>query len=206
MGVTANYSFPYPELSDAPNGPVQIGALATAVDTALDTVDDSVDTLDGRVDVVEADMLTGVVARHRRTSSSGATTATTAATADTLIQLDSVSLLVGRLYSVRCPNIGMFTGLAAVGQIQITYTSNGSPPLVTSTQLAETQVETPAGGVVVHVGLESFLSVPASATYRFLVSYWGNGEAVAVFGSAAWPLELMVEDLGTDPGSTGIDV
>lgn len=206
MGVTANYSFPYPELSDAPNGPAQFQALASAVDTALDTVDDSTDALDARLDTVEADMLTGVVARHRRVSSSGATTANTAATADTLIQLDSVSLLVGRLYSVRCPNIGMFTGLEAVGQIQITYTSDGSPPLVTSTQLAETQVMTPAGGIVVSAQLESFLSVPASATYRFLVSYWGNGEAVAVFGSGAWPLELIVEDLGTDPGSTGSDV
>lgn len=35
MGVTPNFSFPYPELSDAPDGPSQISALAGAVDTEL---------------------------------------------------------------------------------------------------------------------------------------------------------------------------
>lgn len=35
MGVTTNYSFPYPASTDTPNGASQIQALATAVDTAL---------------------------------------------------------------------------------------------------------------------------------------------------------------------------
>lgn len=38
MPNSPNYSFPYPALSDSPNGPVQIGNLANAVDTALTTV------------------------------------------------------------------------------------------------------------------------------------------------------------------------
>ena len=38
MGVTANFSFPYPELTDAPDGPSQIEALAGAVDTKLEAV------------------------------------------------------------------------------------------------------------------------------------------------------------------------
>jgi hypothetical protein len=33
--TTTNYSFPYPELTDTPNGATQIQSLATAVDTAL---------------------------------------------------------------------------------------------------------------------------------------------------------------------------
>lgn len=36
--TTTNYGFPYPESSDPPNGPSQMGALATAVDTSLNTV------------------------------------------------------------------------------------------------------------------------------------------------------------------------
>lgn len=36
--TTTNYGFPYPESSDPPNGPSQIGALASAVDTSLNTV------------------------------------------------------------------------------------------------------------------------------------------------------------------------
>jgi hypothetical protein len=35
MGVTTNYSLPYPASTDAPNGASQIQSLATAVDTAI---------------------------------------------------------------------------------------------------------------------------------------------------------------------------
>lgn len=37
MGTTSNYSLPYPAITDAPNGPAQIQALAEAVDSAIDT-------------------------------------------------------------------------------------------------------------------------------------------------------------------------
>lgn len=36
---TPNYAWPYPELSDPPNGPSQDAALALAIDTQLKTVD-----------------------------------------------------------------------------------------------------------------------------------------------------------------------
>ncbi len=39
---TPNYSFPDPELSDQPNGPAQISALANAVDTQLKSTDNTV--------------------------------------------------------------------------------------------------------------------------------------------------------------------
>jgi hypothetical protein len=35
MGTTPNYGLPYPEYADDPDGPAQIQALATAVDTEL---------------------------------------------------------------------------------------------------------------------------------------------------------------------------
>jgi hypothetical protein len=38
MGVTTNFSFPYPALTDAPDGPSQIEALAEAVDAELETI------------------------------------------------------------------------------------------------------------------------------------------------------------------------
>lgn len=39
MGVTSTYSFPYPGLIDAPNGPSQVQALAEALDTEVARVD-----------------------------------------------------------------------------------------------------------------------------------------------------------------------
>jgi hypothetical protein len=41
---TPNYSFPFPELSDTPDGATQMGNLATAVDTALHSTDATVAT------------------------------------------------------------------------------------------------------------------------------------------------------------------
>lgn len=45
MAVTPNYSIPYPALTDAPNGPAQIQAAVTQVDTSLLTVANSVSAL-----------------------------------------------------------------------------------------------------------------------------------------------------------------
>jgi hypothetical protein len=45
MGATANYSLPYPELTDEPDGAAQITALAIAVDTALDGLADAIDAI-----------------------------------------------------------------------------------------------------------------------------------------------------------------
>lgn len=39
MGVTATYSLPYPEPTDAPDGPTQIEALADAVEDEIERVD-----------------------------------------------------------------------------------------------------------------------------------------------------------------------
>ena len=44
MGTTTNRGFPYPEASDAPDGPGQIQALAEAVDEALLYGTDSITT------------------------------------------------------------------------------------------------------------------------------------------------------------------
>lgn len=42
MPTTVLYNFPYPALSDAPNGPVQIQALAQAVENKISTIDNSI--------------------------------------------------------------------------------------------------------------------------------------------------------------------
>lgn len=45
MGVTPIYGFPYPALTDSPNGPAQIQALAEAVEADLAITDANVSTL-----------------------------------------------------------------------------------------------------------------------------------------------------------------
>lgn len=78
-GTTTNYSFPYPESTDAPDGATQIQSLAGAVDTALDTTDTAAAALATRVTAIDgawtdfSPTLTGItigngtlVARYRQ--------------------------------------------------------------------------------------------------------------------------------------------
>lgn len=54
MPSTPIYGLPYPSLSDPPNGPAQIQALADAVEDELDRIDDTID--------VDQSLLTGFAA------------------------------------------------------------------------------------------------------------------------------------------------
>jgi hypothetical protein len=47
MGITANYSLPYPELTDEPDGAGQIQALAVAVDTELAELAEAIEDIPG---------------------------------------------------------------------------------------------------------------------------------------------------------------
>lgn len=47
MPTTPNFVWPYPQLSDPPDGPDQIGDLALAIDSTVKTVSDRVTTLEG---------------------------------------------------------------------------------------------------------------------------------------------------------------
>lgn len=61
MALTGNYGFPYPTLSDPPDGPDQIGDLAVAVDTSLKTVENSITTRAYKSKVANATTLVQVV-------------------------------------------------------------------------------------------------------------------------------------------------
>jgi hypothetical protein len=145
-----------------------------------------------------------VIARAQRLTSGTATTATTAATAQKLCELD-VSLIAGRLYRICVVDFGIFSTAAANAQLQITYTTDGSTPSVTSTILTTGQVTTPAGSIVISGSLSGLYSPGSNLTFKALVSYWCNTGAttVNIFANTSWPFDLVVEDLGVDPGVSG---
>lgn len=58
MPITGNYGWPYPSLSDPPDGPDQIGDLAVAVDASLKTVEDRIATMAYKTKVGNASSLT----------------------------------------------------------------------------------------------------------------------------------------------------
>ena len=145
-----------------------------------------------------------VIARAQRLTSGTATTATTAATAQKLCELDA-SLVSGRLYRICVINFGIFSTAAANAQLQITYTVDGTTPAVTSTLLTTGQVTTPAGSIVISGTLSGLYAPGSNLTIKTLVSYWCNTGAttVNIFGGTAWPFDMVIEDVGADPGVSG---
>lgn len=61
MPVTSNYGWPYPSLSDPPDGPDQISDLAVAVDTSLKVVENRISTMAYKTKVANATTLAQVV-------------------------------------------------------------------------------------------------------------------------------------------------
>jgi hypothetical protein len=59
MPATVNYGWPYPDLSDEPDGRAQIAALATAADADLKELSDALEALGGDVGPVDPDPAPG---------------------------------------------------------------------------------------------------------------------------------------------------
>lgn len=149
-----------------------------------------------------------IVARARRTTTSTGTTTTSSANAQGVLRLDGVSMVAGRLYEVSVPNIGVGSSQAG-GQIgvQLTYTVDGSVPDPGDTTITVTYVATPAAqyfgttlGVTAVVG--------SDLTFRTLLSFWrvSGGGTSYIEGKSYWPVEILVKDLGVDPGDSGVDI
>jgi hypothetical protein len=76
VGVTPVYGFPYPALTDAPNGPAQIQALAEAVEADLVTTDNAVAALAAEVHFGDVGTYPNVAQDTSGTTTSGTFTAT----------------------------------------------------------------------------------------------------------------------------------
>jgi hypothetical protein len=69
VGVTPTYNFPYPELGDSPNGPVQIQALAQAVEDQLEVTDATVGTHTGQISTLNTNVTN--ITRRAKTADAG---------------------------------------------------------------------------------------------------------------------------------------
>lgn len=148
----------------------------------------------------------GVVkARGRRTTGPGTTTATVRTSAKKVIEVGA-SLTAGRAYMVSADKVGVFS--AAVGRIglQLTYTTNNTTPGAGSTALCFTQLDTPTGDQVVKSDVGAIYVPGTNQTFRVVLSFWAvNPGTYGVFAASDWPTDLLIVDLGPDPGDVGVD-
>ena len=150
-----------------------------------------------------------VMARGRRITASTGTTTTTATSAQGVLRIDDIALLGGELHRVAARGLGLYSSVGGdVAVARLTYTADGSTPTAASTVLTQGRVECDSAGLVRSIDV-SGLYVPGSAvTFSVLLSIYrqsGTG-TIQAYGASDWPIELVIEDLGDDPGDTGVDI
>ena len=195
---TANYAWPYPAGSSAPNVPVDIKALADAADATVDAIDD-------RLDIVET-RPRGLVGRGRRTTVSTATTGIVG-----VIRLASISVIAGRAYRIVATIHPRSSSSGDRILTEIRHTTNGTTPGTGSAVLPGGQHYTTAapGGVsdsaqfefvyepAVSVGLQVILTVTREA---------GGAGNVTLYADSSAVTEVAVYDDGLATGNSGTNI
>lgn len=145
----------------------------------------------------------GIIARHLRTTNGTATTATTGATAQKYVEL-SAPVVSGRRYQIDIPSLSFFSPAAGNFKMQLTYTTDGSTPAVTSPILEEFQAPTNSGSVLETGSMSADYQPGTTHNLKVLASFYGaTAGTYNVFASATFPFDLRVLDLGVSPASSG---
>jgi hypothetical protein len=192
MGVTANYSWPYPAGTAAPNVPIDIKALADAADLTVDSLDD-------RIDSLESVSARGIIKRHRRTTPSTGSTSTTAVG---VIRLDDIPLVAGRNYRITTGTVHP-TSTVNTDTIRIEIRYNTAGIATTSSTVMPGAQVYEGWGNTSHIDT---VFVPGSNLTISLIlcvaRETGTGTA-SLFTDSVRRTELMVIDQGVDTGATG---
>lgn len=150
-----------------------------------------------------------IIAYGIRTNSSPSVTTTELG----VIRLDNIPAIIGRRYRIWTSPLNMSSSVANdLMNAHIRYNlvaspGAGSPATTASTQLTGlVESSYSAGGAQRTQGLSVTYAPAATGTLSALLSLSrdaGTG-TLAINGFAAYPIELVVEDMGVDPGNTGI--
>ena len=204
MGTTANYAFPYPPGTNAPNVPVDIQNLAVAVDTALNTEAGTRSAADA-TNAASISSLTstvnaaglGRVGALNDTTTNASTVSATEAIKGTV----TVNLTNGRRYRVMVNAVINIAGAtpATAAIVFVRYASGAS---VTTAATSLTNLEWPVntnGFNATKSGFVEFSHTGATGQYTFgLGAVRAVGADATLYGGgAAQPTMLSIDDIGT---------
>jgi hypothetical protein len=150
------------------------------------------------------DILGGTcVKRGRRETNS-----TTTTTEQSVLRIDTVQLLSGRLYLLKTNSLQPFSSVANdyVG-IRLRYSTSGTADTSSTVAIVVQDRYTGASGNET-TQAEVTYAAGSNQTMSLLLTVGrvsGTGN-VGLTGSSTVPIELMVIDLGVDPGDTGTDL
>lgn len=194
---TSNYAFPYPASTATPNVPVDIKALADAVDAAMDVIDD-------RLDVVEPRPRGLVAHGHRNTISNASTGAVVS-----VLSLSAFAVTTGRAYRLRVSTAPRSDVASDRVVTELRYTTDGSAPTVASPVMPGMQhfhtQSTEAAASSDSALMEGVYKPASSHNLRLLLTVWratgsGNGR---LYADSTALTEVAVEDIGLAVTNTG---
>lgn len=191
MGATTSYGFRYPELTDAPNGPLGFRNLAEDIEDELE-----------RISIVTPlAPPKGVIGTASRITNGTLSTGT-----EYSFLTVSAPVKAGRLYRAGCYNGGFTTsGARGIACIRLRYATGGATAGVTSPQFSEGKVEIPNSGDLQAVASLGYIIPGSDTTLSVAYTYYraaGTG-SVGPFASDVWPTVLVIEDLGVAVSETG---
>ena len=144
----------------------------------------------------------GVIKRGRRTTSTGNVTTTETG----VLRVDSIPVYAGRLYKISTSNINIDTSVdndVARAAIRVSTSGNATTSSTLIGYVRNTIDNNSQSNV--H-NITCFYAPAADATLSVLLTLLrqaGTGNII-VFGGAADICDLVIEDMGIDPGDTGV--
>lgn len=141
------------------------------------------------------------IGRNTRATAPPAGTGTSVATSQPVLST-SAPVKAGRVYEVRALHFGLYSNLAGTAQANLLFTLDGTEPTTASGVLDQVDIQIPAGGIPEDAQLDRTYVPSAEGVLSVLLTYYGPGTC-HMNGSATWPIELLIIDLGMDPGVTG---
>ena len=139
-----------------------------------------------------------------RTSNSSTTT-----TEVGVLRIDDIPILSGHRYKIETNSITLHSTVANdVVRATLRYTTDGSTPTTSSTQLCDAQLSA-VNTTFPATSIASGSYVPGSnQTLSVLLTVsrqTGSGNA-QLLGSSTFPIEIYINDLGPDSGDVGVDI
>lgn len=190
MPLTTNFALRKPAGTDAADVEIITGNLADDADAALLAVKNAAPA--------------GIIARGKRITTSSSTTSEIG-----VLRLDNIALLAGRSYKIWTSPLIIESTVANDTAAATVRVSNSGIATVASTLLDEIQTTIPS---IVHppvLPLDCEPYIPATnETLSVLLSVArlsGTGN-VSLVTNTGIPITMVVEDMGVDPGDTGVDL
>ena len=150
----------------------------------------------------------GVIARGLRTTTSTATT-----TEVGVLRIDNIPVFDGRLYRVSLATSALWNSTVAAdlmeGRFYYGFGATSTLAVIGTNVFGILSIAArSASGAQFSDSVSAFLPSPGTGVLSVLLTVLRTAGAgsVSITSSATYPIHMLVEDVGPDPGDTGVDI